>query len=46
MKQTEESPMSAIFIAGFGLWLLAKASKALMLQALVSLIVFFPVKRY
>jgi type III secretory pathway component EscT len=31
--------MSAIFIAGFGLWLLAKVSKAL-----VSLFVFFPVK--
>jgi hypothetical protein len=36
--------MSAIFIAGFGLWLLAKVSKALVLLALVSLFVFFPVK--
>ena len=36
--------MIAILIAGFGLWLLAKVSKALVLLAIVSLFVFFPVK--
>lgn len=36
--------MSVILIAGFGLWLLAKVSKGLVLLALVSMYVFFPVK--
>ena len=36
--------MTAILIAGVGLWLLAKVSKALVLLAIVSLFVFFPGK--
>jgi hypothetical protein len=36
--------MTAILIAGVGLWFLAKVSKALVLFALVTLFVLFPMK--